>query len=208
MSYIIDAAINGRLGYSGKAYFFRNDRYLRYDWTSNEPDSPGYPAPLSAWNLPGIFATGVRAALNGEGPYQDKAYFFRGAEYVSYDWSTDQVAGPSPLSAWNLPTAFLSGFNTAINGSIGSGKAYFFQGDQYLRYDWQRNEVDAGFPASVHDWNLPSFFRTLHAALNGEGPYQGRAYFFRGPRYATYVWATKEIYGWGHLTAWNLPGVM
>jgi hypothetical protein len=206
MSYVIDCALNGRLGFSGKAYFFRNDRYVRYDWNANAAD-PGYPASLSAWNLPGAFQTGVHAALNGEGPYQDRAYFFRGTEYVAYDWSTDVVTGPSHLTAWNLPAPFLSGFGTAINGSLGSGKAYFFKGDRYVRYDWHLNQVDPGYPASVDDWSLPTFFRTaLHAALNGEAQFQGKAYFFRGPKYVSYDWAGKQVASPGHLSAWNLPG--
>jgi hypothetical protein len=206
MSYIIDAAINGRLGYSGKAYFFRNARYVRYDWNTNQVDS-GYPTSLALWNLPGDFLQGVHAALNGAGPYQDKVYFFRGDQYVGYDWVTDQVTGASSLAAWNLPADFTAGFGTAINGSLGSGKAYFFKGDQYVRYDWHRNQIDSGYPASLDDWNLPRFFGTgLQAALNGENSFQGSAYFFRGPRYASYAWATNEVYSFGHLSAWNLPG--
>ena len=206
MSYIVDGAINGRLGLTGKAFFFRNDRYVRYDWNTNQVD-PGYPAPLSLWELPAPFQTGIRAALNGEGPQQDMTYFFRGDQYATYDWPTGAVSGPSPLSALNLPTDFATGFSTAINGPLGSGKAYFFRGNRYVRYDWQLNQIDPGFPAALDDWNLPRFFEGgLHAALNGEGPYQGSAYFFRGPKYASYYWSTNEVYSGGHLSAWNLPG--
>jgi hypothetical protein len=73
MSYIFDAAVNGLLGFSGKAYFFRNNLYIRYDWATNQID-PGYPASVNLWHLPGIFATGVRAAVNGEGQFQNKTY--------------------------------------------------------------------------------------------------------------------------------------
>lgn len=205
MSYIIDSAINGRLGFGGKAYFFRNNRYVRYDWNTNQVDA-GYPAPLSAWNLPGPFQAGVHAALNGERSFQDKAYFFLGDQYVAYDWVTDEVAGPSQLTAWNLPADFVSGLSTAINGPSGSGKAYLFKGEQYVRYDWDLNQIDPGYPASVADWNLPRFFRTgLQAALNGEAQFQGKVYFFRGPQYASYDWSANEVGSSGHLSAWNLP---
>jgi hypothetical protein len=52
MKKIIDAAINGEGKYGGKAYFFRGDQYLRYDWNSDSMDS-GYPLPI-AGNWPGL----------------------------------------------------------------------------------------------------------------------------------------------------------
>jgi hypothetical protein len=52
MEKIIDAAINGEGRYAGKAYFFKGDQYLRYDWNSDSMDS-GYPLPI-AGNWPGL----------------------------------------------------------------------------------------------------------------------------------------------------------
>src|SRR5215212_1855207 len=135
MAYIIDAACNGRFSFSGRAYFFRRGRYVRYDWATNQLDQMA--TPLSAWNLAGDFLTGVQAALNGHGDHAGKVYFFRGSRYVSYDWMDGRVSGPNPLTLWNLPAPFVSGFGTALDGPAGSGKAYFFQGDQFVRYDWE-----------------------------------------------------------------------
>lgn len=204
MSYIFDAAVNGLLGLSGKAYFFRNNRYVRYDWGMNQIDS-GYPASVDLWHLPGVFATGVRAAVNGEAQFRNKTYFFRGAEYVEYDWATDQVSGPSPLSNWHFPASFDGGVSTAINGPPGSGKAYFFRGSEYVGYDWALNKVDPGFPAPISEWGLPRFFATgLHAALTGVGQFQSKAYFFRGPKYVSFDWFSREISLPSHLVAWQL----
>ena len=50
-----------------------------------------YPTSLSAWNLPGDFASGVDAALEGIGSYDGKAYFFRGDKYVCYDGAANDV---------------------------------------------------------------------------------------------------------------------
>jgi hypothetical protein len=194
---IIDASLNGRGAFAGKAYFFRADRYVRYDWTSDRVDD-GYPQPLSAWNLPGKFANGIDTALNGEAAFIGKAYFFRGTRYVRYDWATDQVEGPQPssawnLSAWNLPGEFASGIDAALNGQGAfTGKAYFFRENQYARYDWATNQVD--IVQSVSAWNLPGEFASgIDAALNGEGAYIGKAYFFRGDQYVRYDWATNQI---------------
>lgn len=61
MSFIIDTALNGQEAYAGKAYFFKGDQYVRYDWNSGQVDS-GFPLDLGLWQLPGDFRLGVDAA--------------------------------------------------------------------------------------------------------------------------------------------------
>lgn len=90
----VDAATNGRLKYAGKAYFFRGNKYARYDWATDKVDLSGA---LSAWNLPGDFANGIDAALNGSGAYAGKLYFFKGNQYVRYDWKTEKVDAGYPM---------------------------------------------------------------------------------------------------------------
>ena len=48
----IDAAINGEGSFAGKAYLFKGDQYVRYDWAKDHMDA-GYPLPISGWELPG-----------------------------------------------------------------------------------------------------------------------------------------------------------
>ncbi|KAB1144992.1 hypothetical protein F7R91_20160 [Streptomyces luteolifulvus] len=206
MAYIFDTALNGRGAYAGKAYFFRDDRYVRYDWALDRADyGPFY---VSGWNLPGAFTTGVDAALNGGAQHQGKAYFFRGDKYVTYDWNTNQGSDPGPLSQWNLPPSFASGIDTAIDGQGAyAGKAYFFKDDQYVTYDWATGQTEGPSPQSP--WSLPGTFRRgVHAALNGEGAHQGKAYFFRGPQYVRRYWSTGAVQGPIHISAWNLRGAI
>ena len=67
----IDAAIEGREDYDKKAYFFKDDKYIRYDWTGDGKVDPGYPKSiLDEWGLPAGFFAGkkkVDAAINGTG---------------------------------------------------------------------------------------------------------------------------------------------
>ena len=44
----LDAALEGRGQYDGKAYFFREGKYVRYDW-KNDREDLGYPLPLTSW---------------------------------------------------------------------------------------------------------------------------------------------------------------
>lgn len=90
----IDAALAGRGRFAGKGYLFKGSQYIRYDWASAAVE--GGPAPLTAWNLPPPFSSGVDAAVNGRGKYDGYAYFFKGEDYVRYDWSADTVSSGYP----------------------------------------------------------------------------------------------------------------
>ncbi len=88
----IDAAIN--FG-NGKAYFFKDDQYIRYDMKSGKTD-PGYPASIARnWHFPAGFNEDLDAAFNyGNG----KAYFFKGDQYIRYDLATGKVDEGYPKS--------------------------------------------------------------------------------------------------------------
>jgi hypothetical protein len=95
----VDTVLNGAGAYSDKVYFFKGDRYQRYSWSADTTDQPE--KSLSEWNLPGSFATGIDAAVTGLGPYKNKAYFFKGSDYVRYDWVQDAIDfGPVPIARW------------------------------------------------------------------------------------------------------------
>jgi hypothetical protein len=98
----IDAAFNSG---EGKAYFFKGDRYLRYNIGTDAVDTPDpgtkkYPRKIAdpnGWRgLPGSFNAGIDAAVNaGDG----KIYFFKGTQYVRLTFETrsvDQMEPPYP----------------------------------------------------------------------------------------------------------------
>jgi hypothetical protein len=150
-----DAAFNGQNGFAGKLYFFKGDRYVRYDWATDKTD-PGYPKSIAAeWHgLPANFTTGIDAAVTGKGPFAGKAYLFKGGQYVRYDWATDKTDPGYPKSIaamWpGLPADFTSGIQAAMNGQKGfEGKLYLFKGANYARYDWAADHGDPGYPLPV-----------------------------------------------------------
>ncbi|MGH3983440.1 MAG: hemopexin repeat-containing protein [Pseudonocardiaceae bacterium] len=99
-------------------YFFRGDRYVRFDVATGKVDE-GYPLPI-AGNWKGFseagFSDGVDAAVNwGNG----KVYFFRGDRYVRFTVAAAKVDDGYPLPiAGNWKGFSEAGFSGEIKGSI------------------------------------------------------------------------------------------
>jgi hypothetical protein len=204
------SALEGGGAFSEFLYFFDGSLYYRFNWQTDRIDD-GYPQSLGAWKFPGAFAARIDAAVNGEGPLEGKAYFFKGNQYLRYDWATDSVEEgyPQSLNAWNLPGRFGDGIDAALNG-VGEreGKVYFFNCSDYIRYDWNNDKVDEGYPQSITEWKFPSDFSAgVDAAINGRGDSAGKAYFFRGDLYLRYDWQADAVdpdYP-ASISAWGLP---
>jgi hypothetical protein len=197
----IDTAVDGEGPFTGKAYLFRGNQYLRYDWADDLPDA-GYPAKIAdGWHgLPAGFTDNFDAALNGQKQFGGKLYLFKGDRYIRYDWASDRTDPGYPQSigaAWHgLPPGWASGFDAAVGGQGPfAGKAYFFKGNQYIRYDWASDTTDPGYPKSfpgVWPGLPPGFTSNIQAALNGQKQFGGKLYFFKGADYARYDWAADR----------------
>jgi hypothetical protein len=152
----LDAVVNGSGSSAGKAYFFKDNEYVRYDW-SNDAADDGYPQPLSLWNFPASFKNGIDAAVEGQGDHAGKIYFFKGDQYIRYDLEKDATDDgyPQPISSWHLPGGLSSGVDAALNGEASfKGKLYFFKGDQYVRYDWTNDQPDDGNTNNISAWGI------------------------------------------------------
>ncbi len=174
---------------SAKVFFFRGDRYLRYDAATDRCDE-GYPLSIGDY-WPGMrgagFDQGVQAAVNwGNG----KLYFFKGDQYVRYDVATDRVDDGYPMSIAASWTGFnAAGFDRDLSGAVRWDEriAYFFKGNQYLRYDIVADRVDEGYPRLIGDsWPglaAAGFDRDLRAPIDWTN---GSAYLFKGNQYVRY----------------------
>ena len=192
-----DASVNGGGPFAGKCYFFKGDKYIRYDWATDKADA-GYPAKISdGWkNMPVGFTGNFDDAVNGQGPFAGKCYFFKGDKYIRYDWATDKAdAGyPKKISeGWgNMPSGFTGNFDAIINGNGPfAGKCYFFKGDSYIRYDWKNDCVDSGYPKKIaENWiGLPTGYTSgFNTALEGDKQFSTKGYFFKGDYYIRYNW--------------------
>ncbi len=195
------SALNGGGPFAGKCYLFKGDSYVRYDWASDRTDA-GYPQKIAnSWRgLPAAFASGIDAAINGQGRFAGKCYLFKGDSYVRYDWASDRTDTGYPKKIagnWpGLPADFASGIDAAINGQGRfAGKCYLFKGDSYVRYDWASDRTDAGYPKKIAgNWpGLPSgYTSSFDAAVEGDGPFAAKGYIFKGDRYIRWDWASDS----------------
>lgn len=194
----IHAAVNGEGNYDLFAYFFREDRYIKYSWETDAFES-GYPASLNKWNFPGKCATGIDAACNGSGLSAGKVYFFKDDEYVRYDWANNTVDDnyPQKLTTWNFTGEFAKGIDAAVRGQNEyKGKIYFFRGNEYIRYDLENVTIDIGYPKPLSVWNLPAAFNDgIDSVLEGKLKNQGKLYFFKNDKFIVYDWAAQKVEG-------------
>lgn len=139
---------------NGKAYFFKGDRYIRYDIAADRVD-PGYPASTAA-NWRGLGGHKIDCGVvwpNG------KAYFFSGSQYLRYDIAADKVDAGYPADISTNWHGMTGAFSCDLDAGVvwDNGKAYFFKGSQYVRYDIAADKVDAGYPKPILP-NWPGFF--------------------------------------------------
>jgi hypothetical protein len=102
-------------------FFFRGDRYIRYDARRDVLDPPFTRLITDAWNRwPSSFASGVDAAVNwGDGT----AFFFKGLQYLKYDMAADRVAVVNPpypldIAPTQWPALASAGFTTGIGTAL------------------------------------------------------------------------------------------
>jgi hypothetical protein len=161
----VDAAISGQAQFEGYSYFFKGAKYESFTWETNKISKAQN---LSIWNLPAPFSSGVDAAVSGHGPFEGWGYFFRGAQYISYNWAQDKVVGaPKALSVWKLPAAFATGIDAVVNGANGK-RAYFFRNHQYVAYDWAQDKPVNGLKPIEGNWpGLLEMVSVARAAAEG-----------------------------------------
>ena len=161
----VDAALLGSgPTYNGQAWFFKDDKYVRYDLASDKVVKP-LTAISTGWNLPVQFANGIDAALPGIGTFTGHAWLFCGNEYVQYDLEHNTVlVGPADISGgWgsgNWPRQFVGGvdaafYNTALN-------AIFIRGAMGVEYNMSNDQIVDG-PFWVED-HFPDLVNSLYPA--------------------------------------------
>jgi hypothetical protein len=144
----LDAAINGQGAFAGNCYFFKGDSYVKFSWTDDRAFSDCPKKVAGNWpGLPSGFEGHFDAAMNGNGNFAGKCYFFKGDSYISFDWRNDRADAGYPrkiADGWHmLPDPFKTGLNATVEGyGPFAGKGYMFKGKDYVRYDWAADRSD------------------------------------------------------------------
>lgn len=174
---------------NGKCYLFSGDQYLRYDVDTDVIDGD-YPKFVDdqAWpEWPGAWSDGFDAAFRWDA---DKAYFFRGDEYLRYNLVDDMVDPDYPKlvdnESWpEWPGAWSGGFDAGLRWD--ADKAYFFRGDEYLRYNLVDDMVDPGYPKPVNDDSWPGWPSSWNGGIDAILSIDAdRAIFFKDSEYLVY----------------------
>lgn len=125
----LDGALRGQGKFRDFLYLFKAGKYLRIRVATMTPDGPPIDTP-APWHLPHDW-TNLDAVFPGAGKKSRFAYFFRGADYLRYDWSTDKLSPNHTkkiASEWHMPAGFARDFDGVIVGQAGfNTKAYLFK---------------------------------------------------------------------------------
>ena len=184
-----------------KCYFFKADKYVRFDVATNKID-PGYPRSI-ATDWPGMKEAGFDRDLDAAVYWADQIlYFFKGDKFVLFDLAANKVKEPAPVPInspenWNgMPSVgFGDKLDTAVNWA--PGNLYFFKGNKFLQYDSRANRTKGQVApiASPGNWqgmDASGFASDLDASLNWGG---GLLYFFKGDHYIKFNQSNNRIDG-------------
>jgi Hemopexin len=207
------AAVNWE---NGKVYFFKGDRFLRYDLKQNRADLNFPQRIFDHWEMP--FRWNVDAGF----VVGKKAYFFSGDHYVEYDTEKEAfdpnclVAGYPPTMAerWSGWPDSWKGHRVDAAVNWYNGKAYFFSGPECLSYDLEAKKIDDGYPRKIAEEfpGLP-FTDNLDSVIVIA---PNRTYFFAGNRWCIYSPEKKEVVSafenfrgdWPDIWSSNLSGAL
>jgi hypothetical protein len=177
--YAVNAAI---IHPNGKAYFFRDSLYKRFDFSSNSVDKT---AQFNGDGWKGLTFDKIDAAVthpNGKG------YFFRRNQFQRYDFDKASVDRTAQIGIGGWSGVWNTGIDAAINHPDAK-KAFFFQGDRYQRYDFSRQKVDK--EARIADGWAGLWTDGINAAITH--PKDGKGYFFRGDQYQRYDFSLQKV---------------
>ena len=155
----------------GHVYFFKQDKFQRYDFDRGEVDMTGT-INVDGWT--GVFSDLDAAISHPNG----KVYFFKGNKYQRFDFKLKAVdrTGVIGVDGWK---GVWSDLDAALLHP--NGKAYFFKGSKYQRFDFKLEDVDETGAIGKDGWvGIPS--ESADAVVHRNG----KAYFFKDGAYQAY----------------------
>ena len=114
-------------------------------------------------------------------PKNQKAYFFKGEEYVRFDLVKNKMDSGYP----KLTKSYWPGVNVPqVDAACylpEQDKAFIFSGNRFILYDALEDKVERGYPKPIDETNLPGVtFPKIDAAVSLQN---GKSYFFYKDQY-------------------------
>ncbi|MEZ6095956.1 MAG: hemopexin repeat-containing protein [Pirellulaceae bacterium] len=126
----------------GKAFFFKADKYYRYNFQLDQVEKTGTIG-VDGWKGVPTHLDAALVSSNG------KAYFFKGDSYYRFDFQLDKVdkVGKIGVDGWK-------GVPQNIDAAIlhPNGRAYFFKGRKYYRFLFSSDKVDKVADVGKNGW--------------------------------------------------------
>jgi phosphodiesterase/alkaline phosphatase D-like protein len=179
-----------------KAYFFKSDRYVRYERDpQHEGVAPDYPRPIYGhWPGQGVELLDPSILPDGFDTVvvwpNGKAYFFSGNGYVAYlvdPTNEGAIAGYPKYTDLNWP-GWPAHWSEGIDAGLvwNASYAYFFRGAEYIRYNIPEDRVDPGYPKPIAG-NWPGLAEAFPQGVDSAIDWgNGYVYFFQGNSYVRY----------------------
>ena len=170
-------------------YFFNGDQYSKFYLDDDEVAS-GYPKQIRG-NWPGLDQfTGGAKNIDAVFKWYDVIYFFKGDEYIKYNWTWDYTYSGYPKNIkdhWSGLDRFEGGAKD-LDGATGfpGGTIHFFKNNQYCKFSMAADSTYPRYPRYITQNNWPG----LHLWPEGiDGVFRKNdftAYFFREGQYANF----------------------
>jgi hypothetical protein len=167
----LEGALRGRGAFSAFLYLFKDGNYIRLVASTMTPDGPNAVAATApAWGLPATW-THFDAVLPGRGNKINFCYFFRGAEYIRFDWTANAVSPGYPKligPEWHLG----SPFDANVDGVIAGQSDLATRGLVFTTLQLVLNDAGAVVPAGTPGSKLvrtPGFGRYDFNLENSQG---------------------------------------
>ncbi|NEW32738.1 hypothetical protein GV791_09210 [Nocardia cyriacigeorgica] len=135
----IDASTWGGPSFPELTYFFKGDRYTRFNSRTGTFDEG--PSPIAGhWRSAdgNWFSRGCDSVLHGVGRFSSMLHIFKGGEYIRHDLTNGyKVVGPVPVNTvFSIPEPFADGFDYAFYGAgVHAEDIYFVRGSSAILYD-------------------------------------------------------------------------
>jgi len=111
----------------------------------------------------------------------NKIYFFKGTEYMNWNFDTGKASKIKPISNWKLPSSWTK-IDSAMHGNDWGNKMYFFRGGEYVYYQCDEKKLGP-INKTLKNWLVPEEWYGKIDATFHHTKWGRKYYFVSGDKY-------------------------